>query len=573
MNNVLADSKKPSVIKPWLKFYGMYDLNEQLPKCTLTEYIYERNIGHLDDIALSYFDHEITYNEFFEHVKNTARAYLALGVKAGDIITICSVLTPEIAYSFYAMDMIGAIPNMVDPRISTEGIRDYIKEADSKYVCVLNIAYPKISEAIIGTNISAIVVVSPADSMRGIKRTLYHITKSDHNMYAANCVQWAQFIENGTHIKFEPVPYNERRCGAIIHTGGTTGSPKGVMLGDDAFNALAYQFEKTVIKVDRQHKFLNVLAPFVAYGFGCGLHMPLSLGMKIIIIPKLEPKKLGSLILKYKPEHMCGTPIHFQTMASDKRMKNADLSHLMNYGAGGDSLAVGTEDDINQFLKVHGSKYDLAKGYGMTEVCAAASNALGEVNKRGSVGIPLIKTTISAFEPGTDRELDIGDKGEICITGPTMMLGYYGKPVETASIMRRHSDGQIWVHTGDFGYVDEDGFIFIESRIKRMIVRFDTFKVFPSMIENVISMHPAVQNCSVVATKDTAHLRGELPFVHIVLKKNIHESQKQIQSEIIELCNEKLPEYAQPAGLKFWESLYYTPIGKVDYRRLEMESV
>jgi long-chain acyl-CoA synthetase len=573
VNNVLADSKKPSVLKPWLKFYEKYDVDEELPKCTMHEYLYQKNMGHLDDIALNYFDNNVTYGGFFEHIRKTARAYVAIGVKAGDIVTICSVTTPEIVYSFYAMDMIGAVPNMVDPRTSAEGIREYIKEANSRFVCMLDIAYPKIQEAAAGTDVKRIVVVSPADSLSGVKKAAYQLMKRDKNSYSDKCMKWEQFIDSGAAVKLEPVPYNGDHCGAIVHTGGTTGSPKGVMLSDDAFNALAFQFGKSAIDLERQQRFLDVMPPFIAYGFGCGIHMPLSIGMTVIIIPNLDPKKLGSLILKYKPAHMCGVPVHFQILANDRRMKHADLSYLLNCGSGGDAITVGAEDDVNRFLKSHGSRYPLAKGYGMTELCSATCNCIGDVNKRGSVGIPLINTTISAFEPGTDKELDIGDKGELCITGPTIMLGYYGKPEETANIMRRHSDGNIWIHTGDFGYVDEDGFVFIEARIKRMIIRHDGFKVFPSMIENIISTHPAVQTCSVVASRDPSQPQGDLPYVHIVLKKNIQDSQRQIKAEIIELCQEKLPEYAQPAGFKFWESLYYTPIGKVDYRRLEMESV
>lgn len=573
MKNVLSEQRKPSVLRPWLKYYDRGAAEEELPKCSLYGYVYERNKAHPNDIALSYFDNKITYRELFDNIQKTAKALLAQGVKAGDAVLVCAVTTPEIVYAFYALDLIGATPNMVDPRTSAEGIRDYITETASKYVCVLDAAYQKIHEAVNGLSITRIIVISPADSLRGVKRTLYNITKWDVNTYGANCIKWARFIENGAGTALKPEPYNPAHCGAIVHTGGTTGSPKGVMLSDDAFNALAFQFGKSVIPLERQQVFLNVMPPFIAYGFGCGVHMPLTIGMTVVIIPNLEPKKLGGLVLKYKPAHMCGVPVHFQILANDKRMKHADLSHLVNCGSGGDAITVGAEDEVNDFLKAHGSKYALAKGYGMTELCSATCNCLGEVNKRGSVGIPLVKTVISAFEPGTDKELDIGVKGEICVTGPTIMLGYYGKPEETANVLRLHSDGKVWVHTGDFGHVDEDGFVFIEARIKRMIVRHDGFKVFPSMIENIISMHPAVQTCSVVATRDKTQPQGDLPFVHIVLKKNVQDSHKQVKAEIIELCQDKLPEYAQPIGFKFVDSLYYTPIGKVDYRRLETESV
>lgn len=571
MNNMIK--AKPSAVKPWLKYYNKDAITEEVPKCTLYDYIFQRNKDYPDDIAMTYYDKNITFGELFDNIRKTAMAYLALGVKNGDIVIICSVTTPEIVYSFYALDLIGAVPNMVDPRTSVEGIREYIKEAKSKYVCVLNQAYPKIRDAVVGTDAAEIVVLSAANSLNHVKRAVFHITNRDKNVYSPNCHKWQQFIDNGAGMKLEPVPYSHEHSGAIVHTGGTTGSPKGVMLSDDAFNALAFQYEKSVIKFKRQQKFLNVMPPFIAYGFTCGIHMPLSLGMTSIVIPNLDPKKLASLILKYKPEHMCGVPVHYQVLAKDKRMKRADISYLINSGSGGDAITIGAEREVNQFLKSHGSKYALTKGYGMTELCSTGCTCMSDVNKLGSVGIPFIKNTISAFEPGTNKEMNIGEKGEICITGPTIMLGYYGKPQETAKVLHKHSDGKIWVHTGDIGYIDEDGFVFVEGRIKRLIIRYDGFKIFPSMIENIISTHPAVETCSVVASPDKYNPQGDLPYVHIVLKNNVKERHGQIKAEIIELCKEKLPEYAQPVGYKFCESLYYTPVGKVDYRRLEMESV
>ena len=570
---MIQKSSKPSVLKPWLKYYDKDAITEEVPKCTLYDYLFQNNKDQPDDIALNYFDTNITFSRLFENIRKTAMAYLALGVKAGDIVTICSVTTPEIVYSFYALDLIGAIPNMIDPRTSPEGIREYIQEAKSKYVCVLSQAYPKIREAVTGTEVARIVVLSAADSLNHVKRAVFHLANKDKNEYAPNCLKWEQFIDNGTDMILEPAPYSKEHCGTIVHTGGTTGSPKGVMLSDDAFNALAFQYGKSNISFKRQQKFLNVMPPFIAYGFACGIHMPLSLGVTCVIIPNLDPKKLSSLILKYKPAHMCGVPVHYQVLANDKRMKHADISFLLNTGSGGDAITLGAEKEVNRFLKDHGSRYELAKGYGMTELCSTSCTCMSDVNKPGSVGIPLVKNTISAFEPGTDKELNIGEKGEICITGPTVMLGYYGKPEETSNVLRKHSDGMTWVHTGDVGCIDEDGFVFIDARIKRIIIRHDGFKVFPSMIENVISTHPAVQTCSVVATRDKAQPQGYLPYVHIVLKETVEEKQKNVLDEIIGLCREKLPEYAQPVRYKFCKSLYYTPVGKVDYRRLEMESI
>ena len=297
--------------------------------------------------------------------------------------------------------------------------------------------------------------------------------------------------------------------------------------------------------------------------------LPLVLGLTVIIIPNLDPEKLGALIWKYKPEHMFGVPAHYQQMASSLLLKNKDLSFIRNYAAGGDAITVGAEQSVNDFLAAHGVEYGLAKGYGMTEVSSAATAASGLANKVGSVGIPLVNTLVSVFEPGTDTELPIGERGELCISGPAIMKGYYGKPAETAALLRHHSDGRVWAHTGDVGYMDEDGFVFLDSRIKRLIIRHDGFKVFPSMIENVISRHPAVQQCSVVGCTDKDHVQGRLPFVYVVLDPAADHKKRQIVRELQQICKEELPEYVQPVGYKFLDELPLTPIGKVDYRKLE----
>ena len=187
--------------------------------------------------------------------------------------------------------------------------------------------------------------------------------------------------------------------------------------------------------------------------------------------------------------------------------------------------------------------------------------------------VGVVNTLVSVFEPDTEKELPIGQRGELCISGPTMMKCYYNKPAETAAILRTHEDGRVWVHTGDIGYMDEDGFVFLDSRIKRLIIRHDGFKVFPSMIENVVSQHPAVHQCSVVGCTDKDHVQGRLPFVYIVLDPEaaVSGKKRQIIKELRQMCAEELPEYVQPVGYKFIDSMPMTPVGKFDYRKLEEE--
>ena len=269
---------------------------------------------------------------------------------------------------------------------------------------------------------------------------------------------------------------------------------------------------------------------------------------------------------------MFGVPSHYQQLAVDPKLQNKDLSFIRNYAAGGDAIARGAEQTVNDFLAAHNVEFPIAKGYGMTEASSAATAAAGRNNKPGSVGLPLVSTLVSAFEPGTDTELPIGQRGELCISGPGVMKGYYNKPAETAAILRTHADGRVWVHTGDIGYLDEDGFVYLDSRIKRLIIRHDGFKVFPSMIENVVSQHPAVHQCSVVGCADKDHVQGRLPFVYLVLDPAVPAAKrKQIIKELRQLCVEELPEYVQPVGYKIIPEMPLTLAAKFDYRKLEEE--
>ena len=560
-----------SQAKPWLKYYDQKFIDQTLPALSAFEYVCQRSKNHLNDTALEYYGRKFTYADLIVNVKKTAAALRGAGVKKGDIITVVSIMTPEIIALFYAADMIGATLNLVDPRYSVEGIREYIEEVDSHLLVCLNVVYERCRQAAKRTNVEKVIVLSPADSLPPVMAVGYKLTTPDKNKYASNVIRWKQFIKGGEGQSTAAEPYDPDHACVVVHTGGTTGSPKGVMLTDDCFNGIALQFQAYPKLFHRGQKLMNVMPPFIAYGFACGIHLPLVLGFTVIIIPNLDPAKLGSLVLKHKPEHMFGVPTHYQQLAADPKLRDKDLSFIINYAAGGDSLSRGAEQTVNDFLAAHGARYPIAKGYGMTEVSSAATVAAGLDNKPGSVGIPMVNTIIAAFEPGTDRELPIGERGELCISGPCLMKGYYNKPEETAILLRRHPDGRVWAHTGDMGYLDEDGFVYLDSRIKRMIIRHDGFKVFPSMIENVVSRHPAVHQCSVVGCADKDHVQGRLPFVYIVLKADITAKKKQVIRELERMCAEELPEYVQPVAYKFISSMPMTPVGKVDYRQLEAD--
>ncbi len=556
----------PSTDKPWLKYYNEEAINAQPPECTVFENIWNNNKDHLSNIALNYFDRKITYKELFDNIEKAAKAFAASGIKSGDIVTIISVTIPEVVYSFYALNRIGAVANIVDPRTNFERIEEYINTAKSPFVIVLDIAAEKIAPLKSNKNVKKIITVSAKTSMPFIAGLVYS-AKTRGKAKPNDFMTWQQFIS--THsAEFKDAEYKANSTAAIVYTGGTTGIPKGVELSNKTFNTIAFQCGNLSFNYARNRNFLNIMPPFIAYGIVTGLNVPLSCGLTNVIIPLFNPQKFDKLILKYKPLAVIGVPSHYETLLKSKRMEKADLSFLEFAAAGGDAMNAKTETELNTFLDKHNSKYHIANGYGMTELGSTAASGHGKVTKIGSVGVPHCKTVVSVFKPDSDEELRYNEEGEICIHTPAAMLGYYNNDKETANVLRMHSDGKIWAHTNDIGYIDEDGFIFIKGRIKRMIIRPDGHNVFPSAIEAVIVSHEYVESCAVVGIDDKTCTNGQWPYAFIVLKDEYKGKSEAIEA-IKNYCSQKLPVRDTAEYFTEITEIPLTGIAKVDYRALE----
>ena len=569
-----------SIDKPWLKYYTEEQIKTDMPRMSAYAYLYKQNSKYLGRTALSYYGRKIIFDELFTRIEETAKALKAMGIKENDIVTISMPNTPEAVYLFYAMSKIGAIANMVDPRTSAEGIQKYIEEVKSDKVIIVDSYYNKVKPLSENGIVSQIVAVSPAESLPvglnfGYKVKEFIDTLKDpslKNEFNEHTINWKQFIEKGkSYTEKTEVEFISNRPLAIEHTGGTTGQPKGVVLSNENINAVALQSVLTGIDMQREHNWLDIMPTFIAYGVGMGLHLPLTIGMETILIPQFDAQKFDELLLKYKPIHMVGVPSYWGTIINSKKLAKKDLSYMIAPTVGGDAMDITLEQNANDYLKEHNCSSKIVKGYGMTEVTGGVSGTVDENNEIGSVGIPFVKTTISIFEPDTENELGYNQDGEVCITGPNTMLGYYENEEATNGILKQHADGKMWIHTGDIGHITENGSLFIVDRIKRMMIRYDGFKIFPSLIEKVIGSHKAVEACKVVAIDDIEHSQGKLPKAHIVLKDGFKPYEDQILAEIQALCAEQLPEYVQPVEYKFREELPLTPIGKIDYLSLEAE--
>lgn len=558
----------PSVDKPWLKYYSEEAIKASLPKCTIYEYIRQKNEGHENDIALMYFGKKISYATMFKEIERVANAFSAIGVKPGDIVTFVSITTPELIFSLYALNKIGAVCNMIDPRMSENTISELIKKANSNVLLVLDIFADKAEKLKIGQD-SMVILLEMAQSMP-LNVKLGFSLKGKKIIPTFKHLRWKDFIKTiNTQNKVDSYAYQKDWPALIEYTGGTTGEPKGVVLSNDNINSVADQYKRSGIDLARGQSWQTVSAPFIAYALVFSMHLPLSYGMicKIVIY---DPKTIAIDTVKNKYNHIAANPLVWETIIHLPEAQNRDFSHLIAPTTGADYMSVKLENEINTFLSSHGCSWKICQGYGLTEVASGISvNISNECNRPGSVGIPFINTCVSIFDAETFEELPYGSNGEICISGPSVMLGYLKNEVATREMIKTHKDGSVWLHSGDLGHMDEDGFIFIDGRIKRMLVRYNGAKVFPPIIEKVIMTTDAVKKCVVVGKQDPENAVGQIPVAFVIISDSFTGKEDEIKKELIRICAEKLPEYAKPVEYHFVETFPVTPIGKVDYRALE----
>ena len=563
-----TNQKKITEEKVWMKYYSEEAKKQELPRRKAFDYVMEINGDRLDQPALHYFGRDISFIELNHRVNSAARAFVALGVKEGDIVSFLSASIPETIASVYALNKIGAAANTIDPRLDVKSIEKMIKDSGSKILVVIDIAFPKVKAIMDNINQDKIIVQSPADSLPPIKRVLKKLITKNEISYTDTIITWKKFIAGGKKTYYMEAPYKGDALVAITYTGGTTGIPKGVMITNDSMNAVGMNFIHCDVHREDSDRFLGIIPIFSAYGMVCGMHMPLCIRMTLVPIPRFIPNEIGQLVKTFRPNHVISTPVFIELLIGSREVEKMDLSFLYTLASGGDSMNEGLENKLNEFRKEHNMRFPLAQGYGMSELSAAASFCVNRIYKQGSVGVPSLNVNVGIFDPETGEELGYNQNGEVCVTGPTMMKGYFNNPEETAYVMRKHADGQVWIHSGDVGYMDTDGFLFIKGRIKRMITRFDGHKVFPINMESLITNRKDVHNCAVVGVNDCEHSQGQYPLALVELMPGVAKS---ACKEIYDYCHENLEERGRPVAVLAVDKLPLTPMGKIDYRALEKE--
>lgn len=533
----------------------------------LYDAIYESACKWPHNVAIEYFETQITYKEMIKRINKVAAALKTFGANKGECITVCMPNTPEAIYALYAINEIGAVANMVHPLSSENEIEDYLNQSESKIIFCIDISYPKVEAILKNTSVEQVIVVSPTRSMSRIVRIIYKLTKGrkNHIKKSQQIITWDKFLSRaGKFIGNPHARVDSTDDAVVMYSGGTTGKPKGIVLSNLNFNAQALGAKYLVPELFKpEHSFLAFLPNFHAFGFGCCIHMPLYFGARTFLVPQFNPKKFKQYITRYKVSILVGVPTVFDYFTKIKFKKDA-LKNVKYVVSGGDMISMANKEKINDFLKEHGSKAIIENGYGLTEASGGfifSPRSIAE--DPDAIGYPLPDNDVLILDIETRKPVPIGDDGEIVVRGMSVMKRYLGKPKETKDAFVKVGNKK-YLRTGDIGYIDEDGVVHFRSRLKRMIIS-NGYNIYPANIEEITLKCQSVARCAAIGREDK--LRGEKVVVFIVSKEGA--SERQIKKELANIYRKNLAKYEIPREIRFIDALPQTKLAKVDFKALE----
>ncbi len=557
-------------MRPWMEYFGDIPANIEYPDYAMVDQLMASAEKWPDNVALSYYGSKTTYRELVDKVKECARALKNYGVQKEDKVTICMPNTPEGITMVYAVNMIGAICNMVHPLSAEKELEYYINCVDSRYILVIDAVFDKIYKIKDHTNLRKIIVAKASEDMNAPLTFAYwaltgrkiKIPKNDDQI-----VLWNDFIKTSKNYQGEVhEPRKAYDPAVVLYSGGTTGTPKGILLSNLNFNALGIMATTVIKQAVPGATVLSILPIFHGFGLGVCIHTPLSIGMGCILIPSFNYKKFGDLIRKNQPSFIAGVPTLYEALIENKMGPN-ELKCVTAVICGGDALNKTLRDKVNNYLFEHGSSAKIRVGYGLTEatgaVCLSPENSFND----GIIGVPFPDMYFKVVKPETHEQVPKGVDGEICISGPLVMMGYLNNDAETVQTLRYHEDGRLWLHTGDVGYLGEDNLFYFSQRIKRIIVS-SGYNIYPTYLESIINSHPAVLTSTVIGIPHP--YKGQVAKAFIVLKEGYKASGK-IKKEIEGLLIKNVAKYSLPKEYEFRDKLPKTLVGKVAFKELEKE--
>ncbi|MBQ7034955.1 MAG: AMP-binding protein [Clostridia bacterium] len=552
--------------RPWLKHYGSVPHHLSYPAGSMSDAVLQTARRIPDGEALSFMGRSISYAALEQEILSTARAFWGLGIRKGDRVTLCMPNIPQTVYCLYALNELGAVVSLIHPLSAEKEIAFYLAEAKSQTLVTIHQFYDKIQRVQAEYPLKHLIITDIDDALRGIKKWGYRLTikrKFPKIEKQENLLLWRDFLAKG--MPFEPADSAAEEGAVILFSGGTTGINKGILLTNLNFNALALQTAAMAAHPVAGKRILAAMPMFHGFGLGVCVHTALVCGACSILVPRFNVKDYANLIKKEKPNYIAGVPTLYEALTRTDYLDKADLSCLLGVFSGGDSLSIELKRKMDRFLAERGATVRIREGYGTTECVTASCLTPDQEEREGSIGLPYPDMDYCICKVGTTEEVPYGEEGEICLCGPSVMKEYLGHPEETAEALRTHADGRIWLHTGDLGLMDADGFIYFRQRLKRIIVT-SGYNVYPSQIENVLDGHQKVQMSCVIGVPDPYRMHRVKAF--IVPKKGV-EPTEELKQELLDYCKTYIAKYACPREIEFRAELPKTLVGKVAYKVLE----
>ena len=558
---------------PWAPFVGEVPLHLDYFEGSMFDKVAQIAAQYPNNVAFDFMGKSTTYKQMVQEIEKCARALKTIGVRENDKVTIAMPNCPQAIYMFYAVNLVGAIANMIHPLSAEKEIEFYLNESESVTAITLDQFYHKFESIRENTKVVNIIIASVKDALSRPVKAGYMLTegrKIKKIPKEAPVIRWNEFmrLSNACFYNYKVTRRSDDPA-VILYSGGTTGTTKGIVLTNKNFNALGQQVIATNPMFRPGDKMLAAMPLFHGFGLGVCIHTMLSQGGRCILIPRFTAKSYAKQIVKYRCNFIAGVPTLYEALLRLPSMDGADLSCLKGVFSGGDSLSIELKKKFDKFLYDHKAVIQVREGYGTTETVTACCLTPVNMFKEGSIGVPFPDTYIKIVEPGTDRELPYGEEGEILLAGPTVMKEYMKHPEETAQTLRHHADGLTWVYTGDLGTMDEEGFIYFKGRAKRMIIS-SGYNVYPAQIENILDAHELVQMSCVIGVPDAYRMQKVKAFVKLVPGTPANDETKKL---LLDHCRKHIAKYAMPYDIEFKEDMPKTLVGKVAYRVLEEEEL
>lgn len=563
----------PSIDKPWLKYFNEEERHKEIPECTVWQNIYQKNKENLSQTAIYYYGNKITYETLFQKVTLCASALLQNEVKRGDCISLCTSGVPEAIYLALACSRIGAIANFVNPLFSKEEMVERINDTESKLLFVMDEMYSYVEKALSKLHIKKLVILPVSDSFLYSRKVVYELSHSNKQMFKnllnekINFVEWRHFIDVETK-KIDETYQKNSPC-IMVYSSGTTGASKGITLTNDGINATIAIYDSDDFCYEKGKLFLQMIPIWFSTGIVLSTLMPIYFGITVISELVFSKENFMEDIVKYQPTMTLAATSLWLYVARNLKNERIDLRKLSYPITGGEAITMQEEHVITNFLKECGCTSRLIKGYGMCELGSTITSTRPQYGKYESVGYPALpQILVAAFDEDTDKELIYGERGEIRVCSPAAMLGYYRNTEATEKFFYTDEDGRRWGCTGDIGYVDEDGFVFIEGRKNEYFARHNGKKLYLFDVEKVALSDAAVSQCEAVITELG---KKRVLILHILLQEKNQETSQVIVKRISESYEQKLPECAKPNYYKIRTSFPVHASGKRNVEALKEE--